>query len=60
MLKLCQYFGATKTDMGKIFGIWISFIWKGKVSYRYYQEKVKLAPIFIHKSYNEIVDKIIK
>ena len=60
ILNLCQHFGVTKTHVGKNFWIWIFFYLK-RQSYRYYQKKWSWAHIiFIHKSYNEIVDKIAK
>ena len=58
--KFCQHFGATKTQMYKYFGICIFFNLE-RQDYRYYQERSCWDHIiFIHKSYNEIVDKIAK
>ena len=60
-LKILLHFGATKTHVGKIFGTWV-FLYLKRQSYKYYQEKKSSWAhiIFIHKSYIEIVDKIIK
>ena len=48
--KFCWHFEATKTHVCKIFGVWI-FSNKN-------QKSTLDHIIFIHKSYNEIVDKI--
>ena len=40
--KFCQYFGATKTHIDKIFGILKKFYLKRK-GYRYYQEKSQVG-----------------
>ena len=45
--------------MPKIFGIWFLFIWKDKVILISLEQKSHWGHIiYIHKSYNEIVDKM--
>ena len=56
--KFCRHSRATKTDVDKIFGIWIfSFIWKDKIVDITWEKLNWAHVIFIHKSYNKIVDK---
>ena len=58
--KFCRYFEAKKIHLDKIFGIWIFFNWKDKVI-DITREKIKWGShIFIHKSYNEIIHKILR
>ena len=62
ILKFCQHFRARKTHVGNIFGIWIFDKDKEKTKlYILPGKKSSWAQIiFIHKSYNEIVVKIVK
>ena len=55
-LNLCWHFGATKSDVGRIFGIWIFLSEKTKLQILPEQKSSWAHIIFIYKSYNENVD----
>ena len=58
--KFCQDFRGTKMHMGKIFGIWIYFYLKRQGYIDITRTKSTWDHImFVHKSYNEIIDEII-